>query len=177
MEIVTFQMNDSGSSIILELENAENATTLRFWNNYTYKDYDKVIDLSSLLTLGEASQTIEITASDINESYFNGIFFIQVESTTEIVQSLTSYLVKYKECILEKLAELGVCDDCLKTNSISLINSQSILTGIEYSVEQGFIEEAQLLILALDKYCSNDCKSCGKYENILNNNYYDYNTD
>lgn len=174
MEITSLNLNEDGTSLILVLSSASNVDKLLLWTEDTYKDYSLSIDLSTLLD-GQSSQTIEISLQTLNIPYFNGIYFIEVSDPSSVDNSFITILTKYKECILEELSKLGLCSSCLKTESIPLVNSQSILNGIEYAMEQGFIEEAKNLIKALDKYCSNDCKTCGKYSNITNNNYYDYN--
>lgn len=174
MEIDSFNINEDATALILTLTAATNVDTLYLWTDKTYKDYSLAIDLSSLLD-GQANQTIEISLQTLNIPYFNGIYFVEVSDVNTVDNSFLTVLTKYKECILEKLSKLGLCSSCLKTESTPLLNAQSLLNGIEYAVEQGFIEEAKNLIKALDKYCSNDCKTCGKYSNITNNNYYDYN--
>jgi len=57
----------------------------------------------------------------------------------------------------------------------TLVNAQTTLEGIKIATEFGFIEEAIALINSIKNYCSNKCKSCGNYDNVINNNYLSYN--
>lgn len=171
MQITNFKINSTRTAINLTIIDALNVSTLKLWTDKTYKDYNLAIDLTSKLS-GIATENITITLSDLSTAYFDGVYFIEAEDNTTTSQAIDSDLTRYKECILNKLVEYSICDDCLKNNSISLINAQSLLIGVENAVEQGFINETFNLINSLNKYCSNDCNSCGKYSNITNNNYY-----
>lgn len=174
MKIVSFSPNINSSALVLKLEDAELAYSLLIWSDEGYKDYDMSIDLSYLLN-GNKSQTIVITPELLNKSSSSGVYTAQVEDNINLAEALTGVYLKYEECILNKLKEISLCDDCLERESLSLVNSQTLLVGLKLAVKQGFIEEAKRIRKALDKYCSNDCMTCGKYPNILNNNYYDYN--
>ena len=173
MNITSFKPNENNTALVLTITGATDADTLKIWTDTDYKDYSKAVDLSSLLD-GNPSQTIEITPALLNTTNINGIHFVEVADNNTLSQSLTASLISYEECILNKLVELKLCDDCLNNESLSLINAQALLTGLNYAVEKGFIEEAKSIRKALNKYCSNECKTCGKYPHIINNNYYDY---
>lgn len=173
MKIVSFKPKDDGLALILTLENASNADKLILWTDDTYKDYNKAIDLTSLLT-SDSSQIVEIPSTMISQLYLNGVYVIQIEDDINVASSITQYSVRYEECILEKLSALKLCDDCLNNESVELTNAQALLNGFRDAVSHGFIEEAGSIRRALDKFCSNDCKSCGHYYNIKNDNYYDY---
>jgi hypothetical protein len=174
MNITSFAPNIDGTALVLVLTDATNADVLTLWTGDTYKDYGEAIDISGLLN-GTASQTILITSEILGVNAPSGIYSIEVESNIELNTGLTGVYTKYEECILNKLVELKLCDDCLNNESLSLTNSQTLLTGLKYAVNQGFIEEAKTIKTALDKYCSNACKTCGKYPYIIDNNYYDFN--
>ena len=164
MQITQFSINSARTQINLVITDAAAITSLTLFTEDTYKDYSTAVDLSSLLT-GAATENIAISLGAISESYFDGIYIIEAQDPDEVRYALTSDLTRYKECILNKLVELSLCSNCLKKESASLINAQGLLNGLEDAVEQGFIEEATNIIKALDKYCSNDCVSCGKYNN------------
>lgn len=176
MKITQFTPNQYNTELILKVEDAELATHLIIWVNDDFTDYSKSIDISSLLN-GSSSQTINITFSDLSVNKLDGIYLIRLEAPGELTQALTGVYTRYKECILNKLSEIKLCDDCLDNISSSLITSQTLLTGLQFAVEQGFIEEAISIKKSLDKYCSNECKTCGNYTNITNNLYYDYDTN
>jgi len=175
MEITSFYISSDRAKLIINLDNASTINTLKIWTDNTYKDYNLALDFSFLLTT-DAIQTIELTLSDIGIPYFDGVYFVEVSDPTNILNAVTSDLTKYKECILNKLRELSVCIDCPDDGySLSLINLQGILFGLEIAIEQGFINEIVLKLEALKKLCSNDCKTCGNKDNILDTNYYNTN--
>ena len=171
MTITQFEISLDRTQIDLTITTASAATALRFWTDKTYKDYNDLIDLTTKLT-GVATEVIVLTLADLGLSYFDGVYFIEVEDPTEIVASITADLTRYKECILNKLMIYSICDDCLLEESIPLINAQSLLNGLETSIEQGFVDELFNIVSSLNKYCSNDCVSCGQYKNVITNNYY-----
>lgn len=171
MQITNFIINNTRTELHLTLTNAENATSLVIFKQDTYKDYSKGIDLTILLT-GSATENITITLSQLGESYFDGIYIAEVQDIDSVKYGITSDLTKYKECILNKLVVLSLCDNCLKKESTSLINAQGLLNGLNDAVDQGYIEEAVNIIKALDTYCSNECVSCGKYNNSSDTSYY-----
>lgn len=174
MQITNFQISEDRSQIDLTIIDATNVSSLRFWSNVTYKDYSDAIDLSSKLT-ASATETITITLSDVGLVYFDGVYFLEAEDVSEISESITGDLTRYKECILNKLAEYSVCEECLQKENNSLLNAHALLTGLEDAIEVGFINEILLFINALDKYCSAECLTCGDRNNVVNTNYYSTN--
>lgn len=173
MQITLFQINSDRTELDLTIEDAADVTELYLFTDDTFKDYSKAIDLASLLT-GNATENISITLEDINENYFDGLYFIEAADSDEISGALTVDTTRYEECILNKLVALGICDSCIKEKSIPLINAQTALFGLRSAVEEGFIEEAFNIIDLLNKYCSNECKTCGSYKNVIDNDYYKY---
>lgn len=175
MQITKFEINQERDSIDLQIINAELLDKLLLFTNKTYKDYALALNLSHLITEGANVQNIEISINELKTPFFDGLFVIEAESEDDIVSALEYDLTRYEECILEKLSKLSLCSDCLNKQSLSIINSQALLEGIKIAVNQGFIEEAFELVKALDIYCSNRCKTCGNYKNVIKNNYYNYN--
>lgn len=169
MQITSFNISESKTSINLVITDAASITSLYLWKHTNYKNYLEAIDLSSKLT-SSSTETITITLSDINEIYFDGVYFIEAEDIDEVSSAITQELSRYKECNLDKILTLSLCDDCLKNNSNSIINSHNLLTSLEYAIELGFPNEIVNITKTLDKYCSDECKSCGGYQNIKDNN-------
>jgi hypothetical protein len=171
MQITTFQIAQNRLSMNIIINDAASVTSLKFWTKSTYKQYAQSIDLTSKLT-GAATDNITVTLADLALTYFDGVYFLEAEDSDEISNSITGDLTRYKECILNKVLEYSVCEECLKDKSISLINAQSLLYSLETGITQGYINEIVNISNALDKYCSNTCQTCGEYQNIINNNYY-----
>lgn len=171
MKITKFEISQDRTQIDLEITDAADVNSLKFWTDLTFRDYSQIIDLTSKLT-GAATEIITITLSDLALSYFDGIYFIEAEDTDELSLAITSDLTKYKECILSKLMTAISCNDCLKTHLPTITNAQTLLVNLGTAIENSFVDEISLLFTALKKYCSDDCKTCGEYKNIIDINYY-----
>lgn len=175
MTITSFNISSDRTQLELNLTNAALANTLRIWKNSDYKDYSKAVDLSSKLD-STSDQSIQITLSELNINYFDGVYFVEVASDSEVLDSLTADLTKYKECILNKLREVSICEDCPPSDvDLQLINLQGVLFGLEIAIEQGFINEILLKLETIEKFCSDDCVTCGEKNNITDTNYYSTN--
>lgn len=156
------------------ITDASNVSSLKLWINTDYKDFSKAIDLTSKLT-ASATENITITLSDLSIKYFDGVYFLEAEDPDEISNAITKDLTRYKECILNKLIEYSICNNCLEKESIALVNAQGLLRSLEDTTELGFINEMLLILNALNKYCSNECITCGSKNNIKDTNYYSSN--
>lgn len=165
MTITNFTPDATGTKLILDISNASTVYDLKLWTDITYKNYQEAIDLTSKLT-NDSTQSIEILASDINESYLNGAYFIQVASSTEILEDVIGYYNTFEECILNELMNVKLCDDCLENESLRLLNVQTILLGFKYAIDKKFMDEIKSIGKSLRKFCNNDCKSCGNFNNI-----------
>jgi hypothetical protein len=174
MQITDFSISIDRTQINVVITDAATLSSLKFWDNTTYKDFSKSIDLTSKLT-ASSTEAITITLSDLGLTYFDGVYFLEAEDVDEVSNSITSDLTKYKECVLNKLLEFTVCDDCLQTESISLLNTHALITGLQDAIDAGFIEELLVIVKALDKFCSDDCVSCGNKNNVTDSNYYSSN--
>lgn len=175
MNISNFSLSQNGENLNVTIEDAANANSLFLFTDKTYKDFDLAIDLTNLLTLGVAVQSLQISLVDLNIEYFDGIYYIEANDDTDIASAFTYALTKYEECIIEKILKINKCDDCLGEKSISLINAQATLNGVKLAVKNGFIQEGINLMQNLRNYCSNKCKSCGELDNVINNQYLSYN--
>lgn len=189
MEILGFKPNIDGTELIITVKGIDESDELYLWDHTTYKDYSNKMDLTYMIqpvANPGSEDIIEVTVSaiDLGIDVLNGLYIIELqrfsaaelgETELALVNAITGVYTLYEECILNKLSALKICDDCLNKESISLISSQGLLTGLKIAVDRGYIEEAKQMLNALNKYCSNDCKTCGKYPNVINNNYYDYN--
>lgn len=171
MKISSLTISTDRTQINLTIIDAATVSSLRLWTDITYKDYSLAIDLSSKLN-GSSTQNIIITLSDLSLSYFDGVYFVEAEDPDEVSIEVTADLTRYKECILTKVLQIAQCDDCLKVINTSIINSQVLLRSLEVAIDEGFIDEIMLTVEALNKFCSNNCKTCGEYNNVLDTNYY-----
>ena len=170
MKISSITISTDRTQIDLTITDATTLTSLLLWSDVTYKDYSLAIDLSSKLT-GAATENIVITLADLAISYFDGVYFVEAEGTSVSIAAVAD-TTRYKECILTKVLQIAQCNDCLKVFNNSIINSQTLLLSLEAAVAEGFVDEIMLIIEALNKFCSDKCKSCGEYKNTLDTNYY-----
>lgn len=165
MQITQFQINATRTAIDLTITDAATVSTLTLFTEQTFRDYTEAVDLSSLLT-GAATENITISLAAISENQFDGIYYIEAQDPDEIRFGITADLTRYKECILEKTVALALCDSCFEKQSTKLVNAQHLLRGLQDAVDTGFYREAFNLVSALDKFCSNSCKTCGTYSNV-----------
>jgi len=165
MQITQFQINAARTEIDLTITDAATITSLVLFKEDTFKDYTLGVDLSALLTAA-ATENITITLAAINESAFDGVYYIEAQDPDEIRFGITADLTRYKECILEDTVALALCDSCFEKQSLKLTNAQQLLRGLQDAVDTGFYREAFNLVGALNKFCSNDCKTCGSYSNV-----------
>jgi len=157
MKITSFQISTDRTVINLTITDAATVTSLLFWTDVTYRNY---------------SEAIVITLADLSLSYFDGVYFIEAEDPDELNSAITADLTRYKECILDKVLSSINCEDCLDTISNSALNAQVLLYSLETAIQNSFIDEISLILTTLKKYCSDSCKSCGEYKNIVDINYY-----
>jgi hypothetical protein len=174
MTLNSFELSNDKKSLEINIADASNIDSLLLFTDKTFKDYNEALDFSNLLTTDD-TQTINITPSSLGVKNFEGLYFIELENSQERINGLLSVLTRFEECILEKVVKINLCDDCLKKQYLPLVNAQTTLEGIKIATEFGFIEEAIALINSIKNYCSNKCKSCGNYDNVINNNYLSYN--
>lgn len=165
MQITSFELSADKTNLEISIVDAASLTILRLWNDQTYKNFTDVIDLSAKLT-GSGTESITVSLSDISEPYFDGIYFLEAKDNDETSNAIASELSRFKECIMDKLLEFSICDECLDTKNASLINAHVALRSLQDAIDLRFVNESIKLKKALDKYCSNACRSCGDYSNI-----------
>ena len=165
MTISSFNISIDKTQLDLVMTDAADARVLRLWTDKTYKDFTVAIDLSSKLT-GASIEYIEIALADIGIPYFDGIYFIEVEDANEIAQAMAWELTRYEECIVNRLGYLSVCNDCLVGEDDDLKNAFLFLEGLKTALENNLIDDIIWLNEVINKYCTNDCATCGKFSSL-----------
>ena len=165
MEISNLTFNNDKTEINLEVTDAADLRSIRLWKETTYKSFSKAIDLSAKIT-GSATENIVITLADLQESYFDGIYFVEVEDSDEASIEYVSELARWKECIVNRLTYLHKCDECLVEEDADLLNAASILRGLENAMQIRFVDQIIYFAEALNKYCDSNCATCGKFGNL-----------
>jgi hypothetical protein len=171
MQITIFEIAQQRTSINLRIEGASSLTSLKFWNEKTYKNNSTAIDFTSKLT-GAAVENIVISLIDLDIPYFDGVYFIEATSPQEADSSIVSDLTRYKECILTKIVDLAATSECLNTKDSTLTNAHTLLLSLEIAIEENYIDEILLIAKVLNRFCSNTCKACGEYDAIIDPTYY-----
>lgn len=171
MKITLFEISQDKTQLNLTIIDAATVTSLKLWTDVTYKSATLAKNLNSKLT-GTATQNITISLVDLGLNYFDGVYFIQAETTTEVSTKAVGELTRYKECILNKIVQIINSTTCLVTSDNAILNAQTLLYALETSISNSFIDEIFSIITVLKKYCSNDCKSCGDYKNVVDITYY-----
>lgn len=172
MQITSLTFSTDKKFINLKITGASDLTTINLWTHKTYKDYTKLINLNSKLT-GSAEEDINIYPSDINENYFDGIYYIEViDSTTKSIAALAE-LLKYHECLINKTLKLinNDCDACDKA-SLEATNISLAIKALTYAVKSLAINAMQTIIKYLDLACVDSCSGCA----AENSNIYDTST-
>ena len=159
MQITSLKIASDKTKMDLTITDAASIISLRLWTNKTYKDFTKLIDLSSKLT-SSATENIEITPADLGISNFDGIYYVEAEDPTETSIEYTQELSKYQECILLRTLKLTTCIDCLKEKDTILLNLSTLYKSLIFALERRMINQMQLLIGTLDKFCVNKCTTC-----------------
>lgn len=160
MQITNFKISSDKSKIDLTITDAASVISLRMWDNTTYKDFTKLIDLSSKLT-SSTTETIEIFPVDLGITEFNGIYYIEAEDPDQTSIEFTYQLNKYQECITIRALKLSACDDCLNEKDSILYNVRSLYESLLFAIDLRWVNEMQFLIEALDSICTNECTTCG----------------
>tara|TARA_R110000796_G_scaffold231853_2_gene349875 strand:- start:220 stop:834 length:615 start_codon:yes stop_codon:yes gene_type:complete len=153
-------------------------STAKLWTSATYRDSTNFIDLFSYFPTGARTglDIVTIPASVIGEALFNGVFYLEIQTTTggsegSFVAFAISNLTVYDTCILDKVLQTSVIDcvptvttDCgdLSSSQITFINT--MLESLEYALLQSDFLSAQAIELCLMKLCTDDC-GCTQTEN------------
>jgi hypothetical protein len=165
MQITQFEISADKTQMDITITDAAAVSVLRLWKDFDYQDFSLAKDLSAKLT-GSATESIAITLDDIGEVVFDGVYYLQAEDTDEVSIDVTAELTRYKECILDKIITANLGNKCLTENNTDILNAHSTLFSLAYAIELNFVNETIKLLSMLQIYCSDECKSCGGYNNI-----------
>jgi hypothetical protein len=153
------------------------------WNNETYQDTTKAINLSSLLAGISETEDFTITAADLGVETIAGLWMIKFYSDQSVsepwwvnynvvtaeevpLMGVVANLVPYNECVMEKALKVTV-KNCkvVKTNCgnlDTLLFSSTLLDTLSSAILFGLLNEAAQIIEALDEVCT-VCTLCPDY--------------
>lgn len=160
-------------SVDVETNTGANITSVLLWNENTFKDYSKAIDLSFKLEEVNNKEIFIVTSTEINLSDFSGIYFLEFTSNYDdgddctncqnIVIGVVANLNNIKKYLLNSVLELNDCEDCLKQKDFENIIAIDLTTnGLSTALSIGFYEEAIFLYKKLKRLIGPklDCSSC-----------------
>lgn len=175
--IKKFQISSDTNTINVELEAGENETITKvlLWDNNTFQDYSKAIDLTFKLSQTSNIEEFTIETKDVSKSSFTGIYFIEVTTSDQECENcgligIAANLIKYNECLLDKVLKYSVCasGNCNDKLENAILSIDTLLETLSICIASGYYSEATDLLKTLDLLCNNcdSCKSlttyCGK---------------
>ena len=171
ISVTKFLVSNDLSTIDLEVtvESGQNVDTLLLWDEDTYKDPSRSIDLSSLLSGSTNSETITITADDAGVSKFDGMYFLQIQDTDDnAVVVATFNLTQYYVVQAKLIANIDL--SCLSCNA-NFQNALLVDMYLEATKQalllgrfQDAIDNLKNVIITVD---SSDCDECKNIEPVV----------
>lgn len=174
--INTLQISEDRQTlnIALTAEVGDTFSAVNLWTEDTYKDYTKAIDFSSKLAGSTNIESFTITATDLNISQFDGIYFLEfTDNNADLKISAVAELTTYKKCLLDNTLEILNSDinvikgeGCNNSEFNKLIYIHSILNALQSAIISGYYGEAIDFIKTLKKFCK-PCSECPTLSSIL----------
>lgn len=118
ISVLKFMVSNDLATIDIKLEvNAgQTVTELLLWDEATYRDPSKSVDLTSLLAASTNTEEFSITAANAGVSSFTGMYFVQVTtSDPEAVVVATFNLTQYYTVQAKLIANVDL--SCLNCNT------------------------------------------------------------
>lgn len=176
VKINNFEILNNGQQLAISAETVEGSiiTSILLWNDVTFKDYSKSINLTYKLEQINNKEIFIIDAEELNISSFIDIWFVEIETnyistggcTTcqDPALGITYNLQPYYKCMLNYLLEF---DKSVKSTSINTYNSNLVVTtnllidGVQKSLDVGYYTQSIEMLNNLKKICNiSKCKNC-----------------
>lgn len=148
--------------IKLEINAGQTVTQLLLWDEATYRDPSKSVDLTSLLAASTNTEEFSITAANAGVSSFTGMYFAQVTtSDSEAVVVATFNLTQYYTVQAKLIANVDLsCLNC-NTNFQNALLFDMYLEATKQALVIGRYQDAinnlANLIITID---SSSCDEC-----------------
>lgn len=174
----------------IEVEVTAGASSARFtnvfvWTHLTFRDYERAIDVSSLLSGTSSTEVFNISAEILNTTRIDNVYFVEFRTDEDptpldngLIQNqalgVVANLFQYNECLLNQA--LGVdasrcgkpdpnCYEC--QNSVHKLNLlSSLMSALNAGIVGGFYEDVVKIVREIDKICDR-CDSCPDYEETI----------
>lgn len=153
----------------VEVTAGQTVTELLLWDQDTYRDPSKSINLSSLIVGANNTEVIEITAADAGLAQFDGMYFLQITtSEPEAAIVATFNLTQYYIIQAKLIANIDL--SCLSCNG-NFQNSLLFDMYLEATKQalclgrfQDAIDHLSKLIITVD---TSDCETCNDIEPVV----------
>ena len=171
ISVTRFMVTNNLLSIDLDVEinSGQTVTKLLLWDQNTYRDPSKSVNLTSLLSGSTNTESIVISASNAGVTKFDGMYFLQIEtSDSEAVVVATFNMTQYYTVQAKLIANIDLsCLNCNTNFQNALLfdlyleaTKQALLLG-RY---QDAIENLAKLIITVD---TSDCDACNDIEPLI----------
>ena len=158
ISVTRFMVTNNLLSIDLDVEinSGQTVTKLLLWDQNTYRDPSKSVNLTSLLSGSNNTESIVISASNAGVTKFDGMYFLQIEtSDSEAVVVATFNMTQYYTVQAKLIANIDLsCLNCNTNFQNALLfdlyleaTKQALLLG-RY---QDAIDNLAKLIITVDK--------------------------
>lgn len=179
VKINNFQIINNGQDLSIDLETSLgfNITSIKLWNNYTFKDYDLALNLNYKIEAVNNKEIFIITANEAQVPVFKDIYFIEATSNEEDENDnctdcsnpalgITYTMLPYYNCLLNYVLENkdSNCLDCNKSyiNPIA-ITINLLIDSIEKGIDSGYYSQSIGLLSELKRLCGlKECTNCEK---------------
>ena len=118
ISVTRFMVTNNLLSIDLDVEinSGQTVTRLLLWDQKTYRDPSKSVNLTSLLSGSTNTESIVISASNAGVTKFDGMYFLQIEtSNSEAVVVATFNMTQYYTVQAKLIANIDL--SCLNCNT------------------------------------------------------------
>lgn len=171
ISVTRFMVTNNLLSIDLDVEinSGQTVTKLLLWDQKTYRNPSKSVNLTSLLSGSTNTESIVISASNAGVTKFDGMYFLQIEtSDSEAVVVATFNMTQYYTVQAKLIANIDLsCLNCNTNFQNALLfdlyleaTKQALLLG-RY---QDAIDNLAKLIITVD---TSDCDACNDIEPLI----------
>ena len=171
--INVFKVSQDGTELTLTMtpNSGYNLISIKLWTEDTFKDYSQALDFTSLLADTLGGQTVTITAALIDETFLDGIYFVEVsdngpsrgpcEGCSNTVLGVATDFSRFNYCLMEYLCKIDpqctACDNYLH----KALTMKMYIDGLRNSLQLGNFTTAISFWENLDRACSASCTECG----------------
>lgn len=177
MVIKEFYVDRFANALVIKVENNDNKVIRKAYikspihylgGDISLSSFDETsVDITNKFT-GAPYEEIFISLSDLQSSSFKDSYVLEIETEdNKHYLKSTSNPTRFDKCILDKLMELSMCDECLENESIPIINTFMMINALGIANNFGYLREVISITEALKKVCSDECKDCGNYSDAV----------